>query len=71
MKHIGEYCRFYRIVVLKLTLKEVAGEDYKNLSNFEHGRSSNIKHMLKYVEKCETRQQKIEFLEGLINFIEG
>jgi len=69
---IGQYCRNYRLIRLRLTLKEVEkNENVKALSSFEHGRSSNITHLLKYVEQCENNQQKVEFLEGLVATIEG
>lgn len=68
---IGKYCRKYRFNVLELTLREVErGENIKPLSSFEHGRSTNINHLLKYVKACETRQQRIDFLQGLIDSIE-
>ena len=69
---IGKYCRNYRLTVLNLTLQEVAGKDnIKTLSSFEHGRSKNLEHLLKYIKKCETEEQKIEFLQGLLLTIEG
>lgn len=71
-KRIGKYCRNYRITVLELTLKEVEGnENVKTLSSFEHGRSSNLEHLLKYVKQCKTQEQKMNFLQGLITTIEG
>lgn len=71
-KRIGKYCRYYRMHILEMTLKEIEGsEDIKALSSFEHGRSTNIKHLLKYVKACKTHQQKINFLQGLITTIEG
>ena len=72
LKLIGKYCRDYRLTVLNLTLQEVAGKDnIKTLSSFEHGRSKNLEHLLKYIKKCETEEQKIEFLQGLLLTIEG
>ena len=71
-KRIGKYCRNYRLTVLELTLKEVEGnENVKTLSSFEHGRSTNLEHLLKYVKHCKTKEQKLEFLHGLIITIEG
>lgn len=71
VKIIGKYCRKFRINELEMTLKEVEGsENVKTLSSFEHGRSSNLKHLLKYVKACKTREQKLKFLQGLINVIE-
>lgn len=68
---IGKYCRKFRINELEMTLKEVEGSaNVKTLSSFEHGRSSNLKHLLKYVKACKTKEQKLNFLQGLINIIE-
>lgn len=72
MKRIGNYCRKFRINELELTLREVEGnENVKALSSFEHGRSSNIKHILKYVRCCKDSEQQLQFLKGLINVMEG
>lgn len=72
LKLIGKYCRDYRLTVLNKTLQDVAGKDnIKTLSSFEHGRSKNLEHLLKYIKKCETKEQKIEFLKGLLLTIEG
>lgn len=71
-KRIGKYCRYYRMHVLEMTLKEIEGsENIKALSSFEHGRSTNLEHLLKYVKQCKTHEQKIKFLQGLIKTIEG
>lgn len=71
-KNIGNYCRNYRINRLRLTLKEVEGnENIKTLSSFEHGRSTNINHIFKYLAKCPTKQDKLQFLEGFIQLLEG
>lgn len=57
--------------VLELTLKEVEGnENIKTLSSFEHGRSTNLEHLLKYVKQCKTQEQKLDFLQGLITRID-
>lgn len=72
MVRIGNYCRKFRINELELTLREVEGsENVKALSSFEHGRSSNIKHVLKYVRRCKDSEQQLQFLKGLINVMEG
>ena len=45
---IGKYCRKFRITELECSLKDIEGnENIKTLSAFEHGRSSNINHLLK------------------------
>ena len=70
-KHIGKYCRYYRMNVLKKTLKEVEGSfNVKALSAFEHGRSTNINHLLKYVKSCKNYEQKIEFLQGIVKILD-
>ena len=70
MVKIGNYCRKFRINELELTLRELEGnENVKALSSFEHGRSSNIKHLLKYIRCCKDSEQQIQFLKGLITII--
>lgn len=52
------------------TLKEIEGsEDVKTLSSFEHGRSSNLNHMFKYINHCEDDKQKLIFINGLLNLL--
>lgn len=69
---IGKYCRNYRLTVLEMTLKEIEDDgNIKTLSSFEHGRSTNLEHLLKYVKHCESKEQKLHFLQGLITTIEG
>lgn len=68
---IGSYCRNYRVNKLKMTLREVEGnEQIKTLSGFENGRSSNLDHLIKYVVKCDSIHERLLFLEGLIDVIE-
>lgn len=64
---ISAYCRAFRIDVLKIslvTMAEVTDTNIKTLSAFEHGRSKNIEHFIKYIEVSNV-QQKTEFLKGL------
>ena len=71
MLKIGKYCRKFRITELEMTLKEVEGsENVKALSSFEHGRSSNMVHFVKYLRCCKDKEQRISFLQGLINVLE-
>lgn len=71
MVKIGKYCRKFRITELELTLKEVEGsENIKALSSFEHGRSSNINHLLKYVKCCNSLEQQLDFLWGIVKILE-
>lgn len=69
---IGKYCRKFRITELEMTLKQVEGsENVRALSSFEHGRSSNLNHLVKYVCKCKDKEQRYLFLQGLIDVLEG
>lgn len=53
-----------------MTLQEVAGEtSLKTLSGFEHGRSTNIKHLFKYVDKIENDEIKIYFMTNIIEIM--
>lgn len=69
---IGSYCRTFRMITLKKRLKDVAGDtNIKTLSGFEHGRSSNIEHMDKYYQACDTTEQKILFKQGMDDILMG
>lgn len=71
-KDIGTLCREYRMIHLQATLKEIEGnENIKSLSSFEHGRSTNINHLLKYVSYCKTYDEKVKFMTWLIKKMEG
>lgn len=64
---IGEYCREYRISK-GITLNEMSVTyevNLKTLSAFEHGRSSNIRHLAPYVLLSEKQGDKETFLNGL------
>lgn len=72
IKNVGKYCRDFRIEVLKTTLEKVSnGTNIKTLSGFEHGRSNNLLHVLKYIETCEDRFTRNKFLKGLCEVLEG
>lgn len=65
--YISGYCRMFRIDTLKMslvTMCEKTDTNVKTLSAFEHGRSKNIDHFLKYMEVA-TPQQKELFLKGI------
>lgn len=67
---VGQYCRYFRKHVLYKTLKEIEGsEDVKTLSSFEHGRSSNLNHMFKYIIHCDDDKQRLVFINGLLNLL--
>lgn len=69
---VGLFCRDFRINVLKMTLQDVANLDnFKTLSGFEHGRSKNIMHIYKYIEACSNRTDRINFIRGLCELMEG
>ena len=62
---IGNICRNYRIAK-GVTLHEIEGDkNIKTLSAFEMGRSSNIKHFLKYFDYAVRTGD----LDTLIKFI--
>lgn len=65
--YISAYCRMYRINTLKMTLLtmcELTDTNIKTLSAFEHGRSKNIEHFMKYIE-VSSPAQKLAFLKGV------
>ena len=71
-KDIGKLCREYRMIHLQATLKEIQGdENIKAISSFEHGRSSNINHFMKYVEYCGTKEEKMIFMSWIIKRMEN
>lgn len=64
---ISGYCREFRIDTLQITLVtmcEQTNTNVKTLSAFEHGRSKNIDHFLKYLE-VSNQEQKVAFLKGI------
>lgn len=71
-KDIGKLCREYRMIHLQATLKDIEGnENIKSLSSFEHGRSSNINHFMKYVSYCGTKEEKMIFMSWIIKRMEN
>lgn len=70
MLKVGKYCKNFRMIELEKTLREVGGEgNFKTLSSFEHGRSTNINHLWKYVKACNSHEQKLRFIVGLLDII--
>lgn len=62
---LGKYCKEYRNKH-NATLKEIGGEEsVKILSAFEHGRSSNIRHLVPYIRLAEKHGEKEKFLIGI------
>lgn len=71
MKHVGEYCKQFRLNELNMTLKDIATDgNIKTISSFEHGKSTNMKHLFKYVDNCQDYKQKLNFFIGLIDVLE-
>lgn len=69
---IGNYCRKFRMYELEMTLEEVAKEDnIKTLSAFEHGRSSNVYHIMKYLFACPNDSYRLGFIQGLNDVMGG
>lgn len=64
---LGKHCRKFRIEILDKTLKEIQGKEQgiKTLSAFEHGRSTNYEHILKYINACDNEDQIELFMETL------
>lgn len=61
IKRIGLICRNHRREVVNLSLKEMGIKTdtyFKTLSAFECGRSTNINHLIKYVEIGDTFQRQ-------------
>lgn len=64
---IGEYCKEYRKSkdITLVHLGEMCSINYKTLSAFENGRSSNIRHLAPYVLLAESYGDKQKFINGL------
>lgn len=70
MKKIGAVCKYHRNTRLGMTLKEIEGShQIKTLSAFEHGSSTNIRHLIKYIQVDQTEEQRNEFIEDLVEVI--
>ena len=60
--HVGERCALFRKEVLNISLSglcRATGQNVKNISAFEHGRSSNLKYLFAYFQVCNEEQQKL------------
>ena len=67
MKHVQEFCRYFRTEYIKITLMDIQdkyGIPYKALSAFENGRSTNINHLNTYYLLCKTQADRNEFIKG-------
>lgn len=59
---VGKRCSEFRKDVLQVTLTELCnktGQNIKNISAFEHGRSSNLKYLFDYLQVCNEEQQRL------------
>lgn len=61
LKMIANKCKQHRREVVNISLKEMGRETntyFKTLSAFENGRSTNINHLIKYVEMGDIFQRQ-------------
>lgn len=66
---IGKYCKQYR-KDKGLKLKDVEGNDnIKALSAFESGRSTNVKHLIKYILLSVKHGDNDKFMFDLLQII--
>ena len=68
MKNVQNFCRNFRINVLKLSLQDLEDNssiNHKTISAFENHRSTNINHLIIYLKACSTIEQKRKFIKGL------
>lgn len=71
---IGSYCKIFRSESLGLTLQDfekLSGVKVKTISSFENGKSTNILHVLKYIDLCDSDEQRTQFLKGLNAILGG
>lgn len=61
---IGEYCKQYRIKK-GVRLVDFSPNNYKAISAFENGRSTNINHFFKYMKLAIENGEVNDFLKGL------
>lgn len=67
MKNLGEYCKFFRIVKIKLSLTEfsdLVNANMKNISSFESGRANNIIYLYYYYQ-LSPEEEKQNFINGI------
>lgn len=68
-KVVGGYCKSYRDSI-GATLNEVGGDELvKNVSGFEHGRSSHLKYLVYYTWLADRNGDGEQFQEGLTSTI--
>lgn len=69
---IGTYCKMFRTDILRITLhefEELTGAKVKTISSFENGKSTNVLHLLKYLDLCPTNETRTQYLRGLNNVL--
>ena len=70
---IAAYCKEFRKQILRLTLRELcesSGTNIKTLSAFENGRSTNLVHVITYIE-VGTKEQQAIFAQKIIDILRG
>lgn len=69
VKSINEFCKLFRMNILKLSLQEVSeitGIKLSTLSSFENGRSNNLKYIFVYYS-LGNKEQREYFKENLFS----
>ena len=73
-KLVGNYCRYFRKHKLCLTLEEFSdlyGINYKSLSGFENGRSSNYFYIVLFIKACKKPDLQLGFVQGMNKAIDS
>lgn len=73
LKMISNKCKYHRREVVNISLKEMGKETntyFKTLSAFENGRSTNINHLIKYVE-LGTINQRATLIDEIKTILMG
>lgn len=70
---ISGFCAYFRKNVIRMTLNEMSEKcniPVSTISNFEQGRSSNLRFVYLYLVSCETWRQKDIFINSLGSILE-
>lgn len=65
---IYKFCKKFRENTLQITLQEmeqITGVNFKTISAFENGRSTNINHINLYIDSCTNSDHDEIFLAGV------
>ncbi len=63
---VGKFCMEFRKYILRMTLKEIAGDySISNVSSFEHGKANKIDYLFLYYNACKNDSMKDEFIKGV------